>query len=211
MIVENSQKATEFITRHNLLVTKRSTWNSHWTEVAERILPRKAEFEKGTNPSADQQRGEKRTQKVFDSTGALALERFSAAMESMLTPRNARWHKLRPIDEALRENHEVEVYLDEVTRILFANRYAPKANFASQASELYLDLGAFGTGVMFAEDNLGVGIRYSSIPLEQSYPIFDAWGRLIGFNRDFELEAHQVLKEFGEDKSTAEIQIPAGS
>jgi hypothetical protein len=193
MIVENSQKATEFITRHNLLVTKRSTWNSHWTEVAERILPRKAEFEKGTNPSADQQRGEKRTQKVFDSTGALALERFSAAMESMLTPRNARWHKLRPIDEALRENHEVEVYLDEVTRILFANRYAPKANFASQASELYLDLGAFGTGV----------------PLEQSYPIFDAWGRLIGFNRDFELEAHQVLKEFGEDNTPVQIKSAA--
>lgn len=200
-IKENSPKAQEFITRHERIITTRSTFEQHWQEIAERILVRKAEFTKGKTPVTSETKGEKRSQKVFDSTAALALERFSAAMESMLTPRNARWHKLRPIDEVLRENQEVKVYLDEVTRILFANRYAPKANFASQANEVYIDLGAFGTGIMLVEDNLGVGIRYSSVPLEQSYPIFDAWGRLVGMNRDFELEAHQVIREFGEDNT----------
>lgn len=201
---ENDKKAQEFITRHGVMCSKRSTFESHWQEIADRIIVRKADFTKGKEPS-DENRGEKRSEKVFDSTASLALERFSAAMESLLTPRNARWHKMRAIDEKLRSDHEVSQYLDEVTRILFANRYAPKANFASQANELYTDGGAFGTGVMYVDDNLGVGLRYSSIPLEQSYPIFDAWGRLVGFNRDFELEAHQVVREFGKDNTPPQI------
>lgn len=208
-LMENSPKAGEFLTRHERLVTNRTTWETHWQEIAERILVRKAEFTKGKTPVSNQTKGEKRSEKVFDSTAALALERFTAAIESLLTPRNARWHKLRPINEALRENNEVQQYLDEVTRILFANRYAPSANFASQANEVYTDLGAFGTGAMLIEDNYGKGLRYSSVPLEQCYPIFDAWGKLIGMHRDFELEAHQALREFGEDMTPEMIKEAA--
>lgn len=206
---ENDSKAQEFITRHTKLEQNRSTFEQHWQEIAERILVRKAEFTKGKQPVTNVTRGEKRSEKVFDATASLAVDRFSAAMESLLTPRNARWHKLRPINEALRENIEVQQYLDEVTRVIFANRYAPTANFASQANEVYTDLGAFGTGVIFVEDNYGRGLRYSSVPLEQSYPIFDAWGRLIGFHRDFELEAHQIVREFGKDNVPAQIASAA--
>lgn len=208
-LIENSSKAGDFISRHDKMVTNRTTWETHWQEIAERILVRKAEFTRGKTPDSTRTKGEKRSEKVFDSTAALALERFTAAIESLLTPRNARWHKLRPIDEALRENNEVQAYLDEVTRILFANRYAPTANFASQANEVYTDLGAFGTGALLTEDNLGKGLRYSSIPLEQCYPIFDAWGRLVGMHRDFELEAHQALREFGEDMTPDMIKHAA--
>ena len=208
-IIENNPRASEFIMRHKAMENNRSTWEQHWQEIAERIIVRKAEFTRGKNPTATQSRGEKRQEKVFDSTAALALERFTAAIESLITPRNARWHKLRPIDEALRENHEVRVYLDEVTRIIFANRYAPTANFASQTNEVYTDLGAFGTGAMLIEDDYGKGLRYSSIPLEQCFPIYDAWGRLVGVHRDFELEAHQVLREFGEDMTPDMIKHAA--
>lgn len=208
-LIENDPKARDYITRHEKMARTRSTFEAHWNEIAERILVRKAEFLKGKTSVSTENRGEKRSDKVFDSTAALALERFSAAMESLLTPRNARWHKLRTINEALRSNPEVQQYLDEVTRILFANRYAPAANFASQANEVYTDLGAFGTGVILVEDNLGVGLRYSSIPLEQSYPIFDAWGRLVGMHRDFELEAQQALREFGEEMLPAVIKEAA--
>lgn len=190
--------ASKIIAMHGRMVEMRSTWETHWQEIAEVVITRKAEFTKGKN-SPDQMRGEKRQQKAFDATAGLALERFAAAMESMLTPRNARWHKLAVTDKRLKDNHEVNKYLDEVTDILFQNRYAPSANFASQASEVYLDLGAFGTGTMLVEDDLGRGIRYSSVPLEQVFPIFDGWGNLIGMHRDFELEAHQAKAFFGED------------
>ena len=194
---QNTQ-AARIIAMHQIMVNERSTWESHWQEIADRVIPRKSEFTKGKIPSSET-RGEKRSEKMFDATAALAAERFSAAMESMLTPRNARWHKLRCAEESLKDNHEVNVYIDEVVRILFENRYAPAANFASQASEIYLDLGVFGTGCMLIEDDYGKGLRYMSVPLEQTYFKTNAWGVVDLVHRDFELEARQAVKEFGNE------------
>jgi hypothetical protein len=39
--------------------------------------------------------GDKHTEKIFDATACLALERFTASMESMLIPRTQRWYGLR--------------------------------------------------------------------------------------------------------------------
>jgi hypothetical protein len=79
--------ATQVIKRYDSLKGERGTWENHWEEIAERVLPRyKNSMQSGSNIT----RGEKRTEKMFDATAALGLERFAAAMESMLTPRNSR-------------------------------------------------------------------------------------------------------------------------
>src|SRR5574343_328639 len=132
-------RATEIIRLHGQMETDRKRWETSWDEVAERCLPRR----RGFKTSRDEQpfnEGANKSEKIFDSTALLALERFSAAMESMLTPRTQQWHKLTPIESSLKEDVEVSRYLDEVTRILFAVRYSPRANFASQANEIYMDL-----------------------------------------------------------------------
>ncbi|MFN9955071.1 MAG: portal protein, partial [bacterium] len=110
----------------------RGVFDAHWREIAERILPRSDVFR------IKRVAGEKHTEKVFDATAGLALERFAAAMESMLTPRTQRWHKLRVPDEGLNEDYEIREYLDAVTGMLFDARYSPRANFASQANEAYM-------------------------------------------------------------------------
>jgi len=38
--------------------------------------------------------GMKKTEKQIDSKAALALSRFGAIMDSLLTPRNSKWHGL---------------------------------------------------------------------------------------------------------------------
>jgi len=67
----------EIFKRFDLLKRNRSVWESHWEEIAERILPRSAEF------TGERQQGDKRTQKMYDATAALALERFAAAIMTM--------------------------------------------------------------------------------------------------------------------------------
>ncbi len=86
-------RALDIIQRQERMADMRAIWDQHWREIAERILPRANFFRVVRNP------GDKRTEKVFDATATLALERFAAAMESMLTPRTQRWHKLRVTDE----------------------------------------------------------------------------------------------------------------
>ncbi len=177
--------------RFEALQAERRGWEGHWQEIAERVLPRQADFLGGRQPGA------KRAEKIFDSTAPLALERFAAAMESMLTPRGQRWHHLRIADEEVNQRHEVREWLDAVERALFAARYLPRANYASQQHEVYMALGAFGTGALFVgEDEMG-GLRYRAIHLGELYLAEDAFGRIDTVFRKFALTARQAVQMFG--------------
>ena len=173
---------------------ERGTWENHWKEIAERILPRQDWFQ-----ASNKTQGDKRTEKMFDATASLALERFAAAMESMLTPRTQHWHKLKVTDSYLSKNKQVNQYLDEVTQILFQVRYSPKANFASQAHEAYMSLGAFGTGALFIDDIIGKGIRYKSIHLSEIYFAENHAGVIDMVHRKFEMTARQAAQKWGMD------------
>lgn len=195
-------RADEVIRRHERLKSERSIWDSHWQELAERIWPDRALF---TQKKAWTE-GEKRTDKIFDATAALALTRFAAAMESMLTPRTAKWHRLRVADEEMNESPAVQRYLDEVTSILFRVRYSPQANFASQAHEGYMSIGAFGTGGLLLEDMLGTGIRYKSIDLANTYVCENRHGIVDTVHREFQYTARQAMQHFEQKTLPAKIR-----
>jgi hypothetical protein len=195
-------RAEAALRRQSQLEGVRGTWESHWSEVAERALPRQRDFKvKRTG-------GEKLTENVFDSTAPLALERFAAAMESMLTPRTQRWHELKP-PEHLQNSEAVKRYLFEVTSTLFRIRYAPTANFASQMHETYMGLGAFGTGAVFVDEILGLGLRYISVPLAELFIAENYQGQIDTVHRRFEKSARAIVKRFGEDNVPAAIKKAA--
>ena len=187
------ERADEIIRRQEQLFADRAVFEQHWREIAERILPRANHFRTNRQP------GDKRTELVFDATAGLALERFAAAMESMLTPRTQRWHRLRVADPVLQEDSEVQAYLDEVTQVLFAARYSPHANFASQAAECYMGLGAFGTSCMFVDDSLR-GLRYRSVHLSEIFVAENHQGVIDTVYRRFQMTARQAAQKFGVDK-----------
>jgi hypothetical protein len=182
----------------------RGTWEEHWREIAERVLPRENWFQ-----TANKTPGDKRQEKVFDATAILALERFAAAMESMLTPRTMKWHKLAVKNPELAEDQQIQAYLDEVTNILFRVRYSPKANFASQVHENYMSLGAFGSGAIFIDDIVGFGIRYKSIHLSEVFFSENHVGIVDKVHRKFELTARQAIEKWGADKISEKIRSAA--
>lgn len=188
----SDSRADDIIRRQEAMASSRTIFEQHWREIAERILPRSDHFRVNRNP------GDKHTDKVFDSTANLALERFAAAMESMLTPRTQKWHRLKCLDEDLNEDPEVRVYLDAVTDLLFNVRYSPRANFASQAYETYMSLGAFGTGGLFIDDAIGKGIRYRSVHLSEMFVAENHQGVIDTVHRRFMMTARQAAQRFGE-------------
>lgn len=197
-------RAAEVVRRHERLKSERSIWESHWQELAERIWPERGQFTQKENEP-----GQKRTEKIFDATAALALTRFAAAMESMLTPRTAKWHRLRVPDEELNENPAVQRYLDEVTNILFRVRYSPMANYASQMHESYMSIGAFGTGGVLIEDMLGSGIRYKSCDLANLYVTENRHGIIDTAHREFEYTARQAMQHFDPKRLPEKIREAA--
>lgn len=187
----------EVLRRQQAMESERSTWETHWQEIAERVLVRQSgSFNSTPIP------GDKRTDKQYDPTAALALDRFSAAMESMLTPRNGKWHRLRATDPRLNKAARVRRFFDEVTDLLFRHRYSPRANFASQKHEEYISLGAFGTGALFTDrrmpgpnDPRG-GLRYRAIHLAEIYFLENFQGVPDTAHRKFKLTARQALQQF---------------
>ena len=181
-------RAAEVLEGYDRLKGARGTWEQHWQEVAERVWPTMAEMTGWRTP------GEKRSEKIFDSTAQRALPRFSAAMDSMLTPATQMWHGLHTGIPELDDNVSVQRWCDSIRDILFRQRYAPTANFASQAFECYMSLGAFGTSALFIDEIPGVTLRYRAIALSELVIDLDHTGRVDTVYRCFQLTARQAMQ-----------------
>lgn len=196
------EKAQSIVKEFESAVGSRGTLDGHLEEIARRVLPNYS----GSFLSRNIARipGEKKTEEMVDATAALALTRFAAAMESMLTPRNSIWHHLVPSDKKLLKDRTVRLWLEDLNDRLFAYRYAPAANFASQKHEDYMALGAFGTGCIFIDGlkprkGPARGLRYQAVHLGEIYFRENYQGIIDTTFREFHLTASQAIQKFGED------------
>lgn len=163
------------------LKTERAVWDSHCEEIAERFWPDAADFITTRTP------GEKRAEKIFDATPAQALEKFSAVLESLLTPRTQTWHRLRAKDKRKNEDREVKEWFDYATEWLFAQRSSPEGGFYSQAHLGYKSLGAFGSSDLFLDERPGGGIRYKNYHVGSVWVATDHLGRVNTLFRRYKL------------------------
>lgn len=184
-------RAAEIIRRNAELQGSQANFRRFWEEVAYYVMPAQATF------LVQPTEGLKRTERQFDSTAQIANQRFAAAVESMLTPQSQEWHKLQPEDSDLSDDQQVKEYLDQVNEILFAYRYRARANFQSQTQECYLSLGAFGNAALFIDEDIGAGIRYRCIPMQELGWAQDHQGRVDTVYRTFKLQHRQAVQKFG--------------
>jgi hypothetical protein len=143
--------------------------------------------------------GDKRNFEVYDSTGILALQRFGAILDSLLTPRDQFWHNVRPSDDRLLKDKATRLWYERANAVLFEERYAPKSNFAAQNQGQYLSLGAYGTGVLFIDRLAGTpGLRYKHVHLGECYLQENHQGLIDRNCRHFMLTARQAWQQFGD-------------
>lgn len=202
-------KVDSLIREFEAAATDRGNWESHWEEVAQLVMPSySGSF---TSSGEAQSPGSKRTHHLYDSTAPIALPRFAAVMESMLTPRGTKWHGLEPEDPALMKDRATRVWMEEVNDLLFRYRYSPSANFAGQNHQIYLGLGAFGTGALFIDENSQQpGLRYRAIHLGEIFFFENHQGVIDKAKRRFMLSPRQCAQWFGEDVLPPEIKKDLG-
>lgn len=190
----------DVFTRYDQMQKARANWEQHWEEIAERVLPRSAEF------TGEQEAGTKRTSKLYDATAALALERFSSAVESLLTPRGAIWHTLRATNPLVDQDDNVRLWFDQIESLLFNFRYSPKSNFASQMHECYMSLGAFGTAALFVDERDVRGMTYRAVHLSDIFISEDENGMIDTVFRRCEMTARQALRMFRDGDLSSDLQ-----
>jgi hypothetical protein len=191
------------------LHTVRTNFAQQWEEISSLILP---EYRNTWLYGSYNWPGQKKTQMQVDSTGMLALQRFAAIADSLLTPANSQWHQLTTNNPYLNKNRRVQLYFEQATNLLFTHRYAPTAAFMANNHANYLSLGAFGTHAMFIDElQLDVygrrGLRYRSVPLGELFIYEDFQGKVDGFIRWFRLTAYQAYCMFP-DTFPEELRSP---
>jgi Bacteriophage head to tail connecting protein len=194
-----SDDANSIISQYSSLWQAQSNFRALWNVAAQFCMPAWdnfiGEFAEGVN----------RNTRIFDSTAVTACERFAACMESMLTPRSQIWHEIKSDDEALEDVPAVQCYLDQVNKILFAARYHPKANFASQTDECYMSLGAFGNDALFIDEVVGHCLRYRSFPLSEIVWALNHQGMVDTIFRKFKYSAKQACDHWGKNNVPPEL------
>jgi hypothetical protein len=184
--------AGDILRRHAQMEADRANWDQYWQDIATFVMPQISFTVKREN-------GFRQGMEIFDSTPELALDRFMAAMNSILTPAGQTWHLLKPYDEEVSDIEERR-WVEYVNRKLFAMRYSPRSNFSSQIHEVYGSLGAFGTGAIFSEQIPGGPIIYRACNLAGLYIVQDVFGRVTYCHNKMEMTAEQAAQRFGVDK-----------
>lgn len=199
--------AKKIIERFGKAKSSRLNWESYWEEVAEYVLPNFSNtfFEGGYTLAQAQKKDRKR----YDGSAEIALTRLASTMESILTPRNSRWHGISTDNVHLNKIRRVREWQDEATDVLFKYRYASQANFGSQAYEHYMSVGGFGTGCMFVDKLMPRGFRYAQIHIAQIYFYENHQGVIDEALRPFKMTARNAVQKFGEDNLPDDIKKAA--
>jgi hypothetical protein len=141
-----SKAVDNIIKRKQSLETIHTQWRGQWQDLGDYILPRK------NNPHLENLHspGRTMTDKLFDSTAVHSNEILASSMAGSLTNQGMKWFSLKTRDEAYNDVHAVQMWLQDCTHRM--HRAVQQSNFASEILEVYLDLGALGTGAMIMEE-----------------------------------------------------------
>jgi hypothetical protein len=144
--VARDKVAEEIIRRDSERRSSRATWEVLWQSIARYCLPNEASFMEQVNPGQDRMRW------VLDSTAPRALEMFGSFLHTLLNSPTSQWIKfgIEGTSE-LAWSPAVRAYLEALDRKVMALLSAPMADIYSQLHQTYLNLGAFGTAVMYMD------------------------------------------------------------
>jgi hypothetical protein len=194
VVQQEQDKVGMLMRRFENAVSQRANWESLWQDIGERVFPNSAFF-----TSKNLFEGERKTQRLFDSTAPLALQRFAASLQWMLIPDSTRWHKLKPRDRRLNQSPVVKRYFDDLNDALFEARYNQRANFSSQYNQAFQSIGAFGNGAVLVDEKRGQHLIYTALHMSECYVLVNSNGVVDTVFRPFSYTARQAAEKAEQD------------
>jgi hypothetical protein len=195
---ELRKKAAELKNNLSRLMDKRSNFEVHWQEVADYMLPRKADI------TLERPRGDKRHTLIFDGTAIHSLELLASSLHGMLTSSVNRWFGLRFKETGINQNDEAREWLEDVTDKMYLA--FSRSNFQQEVFETYFDLIAFGTSCLQIEEDKDDIIRFSSKHIKEIYISEDAKGMVNCIYRRFKMSAKATVEKFGLENLSSKVQ-----
>lgn len=192
--------AGDIVDRLHVLKSQRANHDTLWQRCADVMHPTGGDYNTQHSP------GEQKTDRMYEMTGARALEKFVAAMQTFHTPRNQQWHRLRASDENLNKSSAVKEFFEEADRVLMKARYSPRARFDSQGYELWKSLGLTGNACMFVDAGPSGGIRYRYTHVGQTWVETNFEGVVDTVYYEYELTAKACKQKWGDKAPVAALK-----
>jgi hypothetical protein len=181
--------------RINQMEGSRGTWEDHWQEILDYVMPRKADI------TFKRTKGEKRAEILFDSTAITASNLLAASLQGTLTSPSLQWFNIKLKEEQLNQDRGVQLWLEDCSKRMY--EVFNETNFNSEVHEMYLDLVTIGTGALFVEEgNKGFvesKIHFNTMHIAEYYIQENVQGYVDTLYRRYKLSARQAVQEFGED------------
>jgi len=185
------------VSRFDYIKGRRDNWDTHYQELADYMLPRKADIVKKRS------RGEKRMELIYDGTALQAVDLLSASLHGMLTSGATPWFHLDMKDTDIARQDEVQAWLEDTSMRMM--RAFNQSNFETEVHEMYVDLVVFGTGCMFVEME-GDQLRFSTRHISEFYVQENQYGIVDTVFRKYTAPVRQIVQRFGIDNVSAHIQ-----
>lgn len=191
----------EIIKIQSELESDRLTWETHWQELQDFILPRRAPVIGFRQP------GDRDDQvALFDSTGQVSNELLAGALQGLLTSPNTQWFELTTGDPELDDDDDIRVWLQDSSRRML--NVLNNSNFQTEIHEVYMDLTSIGTAPMSMEEDDITLIRFRARPIKEVFIRENHLGIVDELHRKFEMKARDIVAEFippGEDPTEARL------
>lgn len=183
-------KRSQYMVRKGALWLERSSWFEHWREISDNLLPRSGRFF-----ATDRNKGQKRHNKIINSTGTRSLRILAAGMMAGMTSPARPWFRLETPDSDLMEVTAVKLWLEAVTkkmRDIFAG-----SNTYRALHSLYEELGAFGTGADFILPNFKHVVHHTPLTAGEYAIAVDHEGNVNTIVREFDMTVANMIDQFG--------------
>lgn len=187
----------EIVENYQRLKADRSNYETTWQQIADYIRPTRADFVSMRSP------GERRNQRIFDSTALMSADNFGAGIFGNMTSPANRWFDLRMEDDDLNEGQAVKAWLYDCTTRILDSFGSQSTQFYTNLPGLYVDLACFGTAVHYSEEIPGSARFNDSVrSVSECVIAEDGYGQVDTIYRRFSFTGKQALGAFGEGLST---------
>ena len=185
-----SEKRVRFhIQRQQKLKSKRQNWDNLWQDLSDYFCPGRI------TAIRREEEGARKTQKIYDNTGADAAQKLAAGLYSRTVNPASKWFyiTLETADEELENDKEVNNWFD-----IARDRTQSVINKRGTGAlyQTYCDLTSLCNAVLFIQEDPINGVSFRTYPIDRVDIAEDYRGVVDTVYRKFEMTLRQIEQEF---------------
>lgn len=196
---EPGNKRQHLLRRWRYLKNERTSWDSHWKEISNYLLPRNGRFF-----VEDRNRGSKRHNLIYDNSATRALRTLASGMLAGATSPARPWFALTTTDPELADYVPVRLWLDDVVKRML--RVFQLSNTYQALHQVYEEISAFGTAASIIVPDFDNVIHHHVLTVGEFAIQQDERNRVNSLFREYKMTVEQLVAKFGLEKCSMPAQ-----